>query len=355
MYTCQAIKINGSHCSTKIEEGERCKRHCLKNYGPNETRVVELGYIHKRKKREIIDRYIRGDIDDTEKKREMRMEKIRHETSILNLEDRIREETIASEGDADEPYKQRRILIRIQRAERIRDRWRDYINHIVIPGFNHMNVIGANGNINHAVQENLGEMGMFAHDKQNVHREVVVCKVKETVEKILKIAVPPEYKTETFKTVSEILTECNLSKPAALQMSQHYFSDNDIYELGPGIYASILNGVWQFIKASEHSEDLKKILKIEMEDNIGMCAQGNLTRLCNILSGYIDMVEVRSLMEIIADKLSSLLELDDVRERLVQARSFLDSNKVPRENWKVWLLPLLEEENCDDIPPELLA
>jgi hypothetical protein len=55
---------------------------------------------------------------------------------------------------------------------------------------------------------------------------------------------------------------------------------------------SVWNGtVTKSVSYSKHSpnnEDLKKILASELEDNIGMCQQGNLTRLCNILSGYLD-------------------------------------------------------------------
>ena len=83
-------------------------------------------------------------------------------------------------------------------------------------------------------------------------------------------------------------------------MTQHYCNDHDIYDLGKGIYANVLNGVWQYIKSSEHSEDLKRILKSELEDNLGMCAQGNLSRLCNILSGYMEEIDIRSLNEIIS-------------------------------------------------------
>jgi hypothetical protein len=53
------------------------------------------------------------------------------------------------------------------------------------------------------------------------------------------------------------------------------------------------------------------------------------------------------------------MDLEDVRERLVQARAFLDLHKIPKNNWKEWLLPLIEQEEdpdiLKDIPGELLA
>jgi len=344
MQQCSAIKRDGFPCNILLEESGRCKRHCYKNYGPNETLIIELGYIHNNYVRDTRSRYFDGHIDNDELKRRLRVETLRYNSQLLLFEDRFRQQIIANEGvDPDQPFRQRRAELRAQIIQRMRQRWRDYLNNINrIRNNNHINVQG-------------GQLAEFAGDKQNVHTEIVIKKVKETVEKILKVNVPLEYKTDTLKTLSEIIGECKLSKESTLQMTQHYCNDHDIYDLGKGIYANVLNGVWQYIKSSEHSEDLKRILKSELEDNIGMCAQGNLSRLCNILSGYMEEIDIRSLNEIISDKLSSLLEIEDIRERIVQARSFLDLQKVPRENWKEWLVPLMEDDDHHDIPAELLA
>lgn len=352
MQSCCAIQKNGIQCTIKVEGQMRCKRHALKNYGPNETKASELGYIHNKKVKELRMSYINGHIDHNELKRHLRVETLRHNSQLLLFEDDVRAQIIANEGiDPDLPFKQRRAELRAQRIQRARQRWQDYMNNI--------NRLRNNNIINNGVRNQVaapnGELGQFARDKQNVHTDAVVKKVKETVEKILKVDVPLEYRTDTLKTLSEIIGECKLSKQSTLQMTQHYCNDHDIYDLGKGIYANVLNGVWQYIKTSEHSEDLKRILKSELEDNIGMCAQGNLSRLCNILAGYMEEIDLRSLNEMISDKLSSLLELEDVRERIVQARSFLDLQKVPREDWKEWLLPLMEDDDHSDIPAELLA
>ena len=48
MQACCAIQKNGNQCTIKVEGQMRCKRHALKNYGPNETKYDELGYIHRK-------------------------------------------------------------------------------------------------------------------------------------------------------------------------------------------------------------------------------------------------------------------------------------------------------------------
>jgi hypothetical protein len=126
-------------------------------------------------------------------------------------------------------------------------------------------------------------------------------------------------------------------------MSAKYCSDEQIYDLGHGIYASVLNSVWQYIKASHDSADLKKILKDEMTDNIGMCAQGNLSRLCNILSGYIDGVgvETKSRNEIIGDRFALLMSIDNTDDRFQRGRAILAELNVPADERHDWLEALV--------------
>jgi hypothetical protein len=185
-------------------------------------------------------------------------------------------------------------------------------------------------------------LGAIAHDRQNVHTATVVAKVKTMVSTILKIAVPADY--AGLKTSGEIILECNLSKQAAWQMMAKYCQDENIYDLGPGIYSKVLASVWQYIKASPDSADLKKILASEMEDNIGMCAQGNLSRLCNILAGYIDGINpvVKSQNEIIGERLAPLMEIEDYAVRRQRARAILHEYNVVGADRAAWLIPFDE-------------
>jgi len=127
-------------------------------------------------------------------------------------------------------------------------------------------------------------------------------------------------------------------------MMAKYCSDENIYEMGTGIYARVLNSVWQYIKASPDAADLKKILASEMRDNIGMCAQGNLSRLCNILSGYLDGInpEVKSRSETIGERLAALMELPSDVERVRIAMTILAEFNIVGEEREAWLQPLIE-------------
>ena len=123
-----------------------------------------------------------------------------------------------------------------------------------------------------------------------------------------------------------------------MQMQMKYSKGDDIYDMGRGIYGKVLDAVWQFIRKSSDKECLYKILKTELEDNIGMCEQGNLTRLCNILSGYMDgIAPPESLNEKLGRLFGDLAKNPDEESRKKAGLEILKENTVPEDQWAVWL------------------
>ena len=192
--------------------------------------------------------------------------------------------------------------------------------------------------------EPAGELQRFASDAQNVHTSLIVDQTKETIKKICEIPVPEDYRWDVencSKTPFEIGLECKLSQRAAWQMMSQYAQDTAIYDIEPGIYGKVLDSVWQYVKASPDKADMCRILKQEMEDNIGMCAQGNLSRLCNILAGYMDGVKQKeSTAEILGRLFPKLMEMEDEDIRVSKAVKILVENNVPEKEWQTWIGPL---------------
>lgn len=188
---------------------------------------------------------------------------------------------------------------------------------------------------------NLTRLGRFAADKQNVHTSRTVQLTKTVCERMLKIAVPTEYRWNLktcSKTPGEIISECNLSIACTSQLIARYLQPEDIYEMGVGIYGRVLDGVWQYIRNSPHKTELCKILAAELQDNVGMCLQGNLTRICNCLSGYLDGVTTQeSHAQILGREFPKLLEITDVEERIAKAKHILEDIGVPTAEWDNWL------------------
>jgi len=331
---CIGIKTNGIRCNIMCLEGTRCKIHLasIHNYGPNETRRRELKFIHSKNKKDIRHNYYTHNLIP-QLQAELRLEDIRYQTAFHELANQITQETEELGYNADRDAMQRRVELQ-QRIARRREQIRN-------DRFAHLGM-QAEAENEFIVQQ---QLAAFAADNQNVHTTLIVQKVKAMVTKILEIPVPLEYATDTLKTPGEIILQCNLTKKAAQQMMSKYCEEVDIYELGIGIYPCVLNSVWQYIKNSEHTEDLKKILASEMQDNIGMCQQGNLSRLCNILSGYLDglIVDTKSPREILGERLALISQGNyNAVEMFLQARQALEELEIPPSEWDDWLTTLLD-------------
>lgn len=186
----------------------------------------------------------------------------------------------------------------------------------------------------------------FAADKQNVHTLVTVNQTKEMVKRILAIPIPNLYTWNVYKiskTIGEIITECELTINAGrVAMDKYTLSDN-IYEMGEGIYGRVLDGIWQYIKNSENKKDLCNILASELKDNVGQCLQGNLSRLCNVLVGYMeDLVQIESTNETLQREFALLMNIENIEERIKQGNAILDRlNITESDTRKVWLDALL--------------
>lgn len=188
------------------------------------------------------------------------------------------------------------------------------------------------------------QLAQIANDNQNVHTSVVVEQTKKNVAEILKIPVPEVFKWQKARlsqTYKMIIMFCHLTPKSAWQFSAMYCSDATIYEMEPGIFGKVVDGVWQFIRTSPDKADLKKILAAELRDNVGMCAQGNLSRMCNVLQGYLDGIgQKESVNTIVGREFPKLMEIEDQVEREARGVAVLRMNDVPEDQWETWLEPL---------------
>lgn len=193
------------------------------------------------------------------------------------------------------------------------------------------------------IQENVprqpvGELAQFAHDNQNVHKTVTVNMVKEVVDRVLKIPVPPEYAyTNGNRTAGEVLAYVPMNPATAAWFVQKYMAREDIYEYGPGIYSKVMDSVWQYVLGSSAKEDLYKILSVELIDSVGMCAQGNLTRICNVLAGYLEGVNTESQGEQLQRRMAKLMELETPEDRIREGKKILEELAVPTGEHDAWI------------------
>ena len=355
--TCIGIKANGEVCGKRCwGNATRCGTHfnTIETHGPNKTAQKELGFVHKKQIRDTRERFqgLQIDAGDDVIARRNLIEDEATQIQILKANQR-REMTLLIRRqqaeirrtgvDPDAAAQQRQQAREQQRMAE----WRERLAMVNVAVANFNNAANLLNNFNNRqAPPNDGDLANFARDAQNVHTTRAVQQTKDMVERILKINVPEEYKWNTricSKTPGEIILECKLSPTAAWQMSSKYCQDESIYEMGKGIYGKVLDGVWQYITSSPDKADLCKILRQEMEDNIGMCAQGNLTRLCNILAGYMEGIGAQeSPAEVLGRKLPKLMEIEDETIRLNEAYKLLVETGVPQTQWLSWVESLVD-------------
>lgn len=349
MPICIAILSKGIQCSkNSTTDNGRCGTHTnlLTLHGPHTIARRELGYVHKKEIADMDAAFEAGQDNDILAEQNRRrvyladrtIRKAEHRRTEIQLINQQRDQINLTGVDPDEDANNRKLerrRLHIRRMRELRERIQQ--NNLL----NNLNAIGA------AVRIQPRALAAFVGDPQNVHTTEAVEQTKNIVDIIRKIPVPEDYRwhpTLSSKTPFEIGMECKLSQKAAWQMISQYAQDTAIYDIEIGIYGKVLDSVWQYIKNSSDKEDLCRIIKHELEDNIGMCAQGNLSRICNVLAGYIEGIGAQeSLAERLGRLLPPLMEIDDWTERIRQACMILRDNHVPSAEWDTWMEPLLEE------------
>lgn len=353
---CQAFTHKGKLCGGMASSNGLCKLHLnsRKLHGPNTFALKQLENVHKNKLDGL--KHLLGliDMDTYEADRKIAIGEFEKDKQALL---KIQKQSVTWTGvdpdaEANEKKRIRREKFEARREElrriRLEARRREMMNYGGYGGYDgNGGYVGYGGYDGYVVDEQPAgprELRDIAKDPQSVHTSEVVKQTTDLIDRIRDIPVPDEYRWAAdvcSKTPGEIIAECKLSQKAALQMMTQYSLDTAIYEIEEGIYGKVLDSVWQFVKKSDDRADLCAILKQEMEDNIGMCAQGNLTRICNILSGYMDGVEsVESMAERLGRLLSPLLEMEDASKRMSEGTRIMREYNVPREHWSLWLEPL---------------
>lgn len=179
----------------------------------------------------------------------------------------------------------------------------------------------------------LPELQAFAQDMQNVHRKVVTDNTNDQTEKLLAVTVPAEQ-----KTLKEIKVLFGKSRKV-MEDVEHWYSLTMCRKEADCLYKRTLDGLWALIKTSEHKEELCKRLKEELREAVGMCCEGHLSRLCNVLVGFDDaFTTVVSRGEILQQKMAAIaaLEVTD-RTKKMRAKKVLRELEIPAEEHAAWL------------------
>lgn len=116
---------------------------------------------------------------------------------------------------------------------------------------------------------------------------------------------------------------------------------NTIVKENDYLYRNILRHMWA--KIQSYPKDICQELTIrlweECMESVGMCAQGHISRLINVFSGFDDQYKVTtSSLEQFQDQMASIHTMDiSNTEKKAKAIQLMESLQMPEEDREVWL------------------
>lgn len=105
-------------------------------------------------------------------------------------------------------------------------------------------------------------------------------------------------------------------------------------------YQRLLDKVWGLVQKSKHKDDLEQRLWEEAVDSLGMCTQGHMTRLANVLQGFEESAEAPKVEipkgERLQTAMAQIAELPQ-NERESAARRVFAELEIPEDRQGSWL------------------
>ena len=188
------------------------------------------------------------------------------------------------------------------------------------------------------------ELARMARDPQNVHTRVVTDQTNEATKKLLAVKVPETQQTE--KTLTLVwLGGLGVPYHTYLQVAtdiNRWFNTKDCRVTGDNLYRRMLRGLVALIgseKDDERKSEMYRRAWQECHESVGMCCEGHLSRLCNVLVGFDEAFQPPvPFGEILQSKMAAIAGLDvSEEEKRKQANAFFDEHKTPVEERAAWL------------------
>lgn len=191
-----------------------------------------------------------------------------------------------------------------------------------------------------------GELEAFVRDRQNVHTRVVTRHTNSALDILLNAEVPDEQKTITethMKFMEHIaLDKINTSLDVVRDVDRdvkRWYRVATCRTDGDYLYRRVLDGLWTKIKASKLRDELVIRLWQEMVDSLGMCCDGHITRLANVLCGFDDAFAPElSPAEKLQNRMAVISAMEGgIIKQTFEALSAFKEFNIPRDQWEAWI------------------
>ena len=191
-----------------------------------------------------------------------------------------------------------------------------------------------------------GNLQLIALDRQNVHTRAVSQQTNKGLEVLLALQ---RQRNRTMRAPEWFASKWLVRSYGPWQAVSRtvndmiqWYNTNTCRALGDQLYRHTLDGL--YLRISTHSSEeikteLNKRVFEECFESIGLCCDGHISRLCNVLVGFDDAFEPPvPFGEILQNKMSALFALDiPTEEKLAQAIAFFNEYAVSEEERAPWL------------------
>lgn len=173
----------------------------------------------------------------------------------------------------------------------------------------------------------------LSKDKQNIHTKPIVDTVLIRAKELISLSKNSSDEAVFFYLLSDEL----LSNKAKENLNSYFYSNDSIYELPKPTYRLVLQGLWKYIQSKSPNirEEMIERLRQELEDNVGTCAQGNISRLTNVLNGY-DKKAVEPQLSL-SDIMAQISKEKNPSIRKKKALETLNKYKVSKDEYDAWM------------------
>jgi hypothetical protein len=184
-------------------------------------------------------------------------------------------------------------------------------------------------------------LGVVAKDRQSIHVREVEAITNTGITDLAKMSIP-----EGQKTLSEI-EEAIAGKPFAekiLADMKDWGKRKAVMKSDANVYRATLRGLWAKINTfdNETKKELIQRLYEEAYESLGMCADGHVGRLVNVLVGFDEAFKSQvSPMEYFQNNIAKIAENNAPLDfKIEHAKKLMDDINMPEEEREAWLSAL---------------
>lgn len=192
-----------------------------------------------------------------------------------------------------------------------------------------------------------GELEAFIRDGQNVHTRFVTEQTNSALQILLNTEVPPTQKT-VLESHVKFMEFTALGRIPAVSLDLIDQVDRDVkrwYRTATCrleqdyLYKRVLDGLWCKIKTSPVKDELVIRLWQELVDSVGMCCDGHISRLTNVLCGFDEAFAPElTPAEKLQNRMSVIASMEGgiILQTAAALAAFREFN-IPREQWEPWV------------------